>query len=59
MMRAIPEYQANICKCLRISNGKENVLCDFNLTATLIFLSWIDSQNYRYDKFHTSTKKMA
>lgn len=57
MIRAISEYQNNICKCLRLSNEKENVPCDFNLPATLDFLSWVDCQNYHYDKFHTDTKK--
>ena len=59
MMRTISEYQSNTCKWLRISDEKENVLCDFNLTATLIFQFWIDSQNYFYGKFHTYTKKCS
>ena len=31
-MRAISEYQNNICKCIKLSNEKENALCDFNMT---------------------------
>lgn len=38
---------------------KENLLCDFNLTATLIFQFWIDSKNYFYGKFHTYTKNVV
>lgn len=31
-MKIISEYQNNICKCIRLSNEKENALCDFNMS---------------------------